>query len=202
MPTALEVLQLIEGKIASCRKCDGLCEYREKNGYKTVPGSGAYKSPRLMVIGEAPGQREAESGYPFVGPAGRLLDRLLGDVGIDRTEEVFVANILKCRPPSNRDPLPEEAKECFPYLKLQIEVVRPPAILCLGRIASAHFFGNPEDFPPLHSFRGKVHSYCGIPSVCTFHPSYLLRQPGECDSFRGDVRMLLETVSRGCHPPR
>jgi DNA polymerase len=130
-----------------------------------------------MVIGEAPGAEEDRQGEPFVGPAGQLLDAMLRAIDLPR-EQVFIANILKCRPPNNRDPQPTEAACCRPYLERQIALVRPRMLLVVGRIAAQNLLATDA---PLGTLRGQVHRYgeAGTPLVVTYHPAYLLRSPGE-----------------------
>ena len=128
-----------------------------------------------MFIGEAPGADEDRQGEPFVGRAGQLLNAMLFAIGLKR-EEVYIANVLKCRPPGNRDPQPEEVAQCEPYLIRQIEHIRPKLIVALGRHA-AHSLLKTE--VPLARLRGQRLSYHGIPLIVTYHPAYLLRSPGE-----------------------
>ena len=127
----------------------------------------------LMFIGEAPGRNEDEQGEPFVGRAGQLLDKILAAINLKR-EDIYIANILKCRPPGNRDPQPEEMAECFPYLKEQIALIQPKIICALGRIAAQALL---DTKTPLGKLRGQWHSYQGIPLRVTYHPAALLRNP-------------------------
>ena len=126
-----------------------------------------------MIIGEAPGAEEDRQGEPFVGRAGKLLDQMLFAIGQSR-ERVFIANILKCRPPNNRDPKPDEAAACREYLEQQIALVRPRIILAVGRIAAQNLLGSDD---PVGRMRGRAHELNGIPLVVTYHPAYLLRSP-------------------------
>lgn len=128
-----------------------------------------------MIIGEAPGAEEDRRGEPFVGRAGKLLDQMLLAIGQSR-EQVFIANILKCRPPNNRDPKPEEAAACRDYLEQQIAFVRPKIVLAVGRIAAQNLLGSDE---PVGRMRGQPHELDGIPLVVTYHPAYLLRSPSQ-----------------------
>jgi DNA polymerase len=159
----------LEQAVASCTRC-GLHATRTR----TVFGAGD-KNADLLIIGEAPGRDEDLQGEPFVGRAGQLLNAMLAAIGLDR-EQVYIANILKCRPPDNRDPRPEEAAACNPWLQQQIELIRPSVILALGRVA-AHNLLNTEQ--SLGALRGKQHSYAGIPLLVSYHPAYLLRKPVE-----------------------
>jgi DNA polymerase len=128
-----------------------------------------------MIIGEAPGAEEDRRGEPFVGRAGKLLDEMLLAVG-QRRRDVFIANILKCRPPNNRDPSAEESASCRPYLQRQIELVQPKIILAVGRIAAQQLL---QSDAPVGRLRGKVHDLDRIPLVVTYHPAYLLRSPSQ-----------------------
>lgn len=143
--------------------------------------------PRVVVLGEAPGQNEDETGLPFVGAAGRLLDLLLASVGISRKENAYICNVLKCRPPGNRNPLPDEIACCAPYLKSQLAMVRPEVILAVGTFA-AHWVTGEER--PLGKLRGSVYSYEGIPAVVTYHPAALLRNSGWTRATWDDLQLL------------
>ncbi len=165
---ACRTLDEIAWKVLACRRC-GLCEKRKK----AVPGSGMM-NPKVMIIGEAPGAEEDVQGEPFVGRAGKYLDSWMGAIKLFRGRDLFLANIVKCRPPGNRDPLPEEQQACLPYLKKQIRIIKPQTILCVGRIASQVITGKSEGIGRL---RGGDYSYEGIPVVVTYHPSGVLRNP-------------------------
>lgn len=160
--------------VAGCRACR-LCETRTR----TVFGVGVAE-PDWMIVGEAPGADEDARGEPFVGQAGRLLDAMLASVGRARERNVFIANVLKCRPPGNRDPAPDEVTQCLPFLERQIELLAPRMILVVGKFASAALLGREAS---IASLRGKAHrlSIAGrdIPVVVTYHPAYLLRSPQE-----------------------
>lgn len=154
---------------AGCTKC-GLCETRTKVVF--ARGNARH---RVMFIGEAPGADEDVQGLPFVGRAGKLLDQIIDATGFTR-DEIYVANILKCRPPKNRDPKPEEIEACTPYLEAQIELVAPRVICALGKFASQFLTGNPK--ATMGQLRGKVHHYRGkVPVLPTYHPAALLRNP-------------------------
>lgn len=161
-------LSHINKKISECKRC-GLCAGR----LNVVPGMGVEK-PLVLVIGEGPGEEEDKQGKPFVGPAGQLLDKMLGAIGLYRDKNCYIANIVKCRPPMNRNPLPEEADACRPFLDAQIAALKPKAILCAGSVAVKNLFHNEDGVMKLH---GKVLDYKGIPVVTTWHPSALLRAP-------------------------
>ena len=176
-------------EVVGCRRCN-LCESRAN----TVFGVGN-RSARWMVIGEAPGAEEDQQGEPFVGRAGQLLTAMLKACGLER-EDVFIANVLKCRPPNNRDPEPAEVAECLPYLLNQIELVNPGLILCLGRIAAQNLLGTDS---PLGKLRGQVHRVGPRrwPVVVTYHPAYLLRAPAEKRKAWDDLQFAMGQV-----PPR
>jgi len=143
------------------------------------------------VIGEAPGAEEDKQGEPFVGRAGTLLNAMLLAMGFKR-EQVFIANILKCRPPGNRDPHQDEVANCQGYLKRQVELVQPKVILAVGRIAAQHLLATQE---PLGRLRGKDHRYNAIPLVATYHPAYLLRSPDKKGKAWQDLQKALQLLS-------
>ncbi len=155
--------------VSDCRRCV-LHETRTQ----TVFGVGN-ENADWMIIGEAPGAEEDRRGEPFVGRAGKLLDEMLRAVGQGR-DQVFIANILKCRPPNNRDPKPEESAQCRGYLERQIELVQPKIILAVGRIAAQLLL---DTDTPVGRLRGKPHQLGGTPLVVTYHPAYLLRSPSQ-----------------------
>ena len=155
--------------VADCRRC-ALAESRTN----TVFGVGNTDAD-WMIIGEAPGAEEDRQGEPFVGRAGKLLDQMLLAIGQSR-DRVFIANILKCRPPNNRDPQPDEAAACRDYLERQIALVQPRIVLAVGRIAAQNLLGSDE---PVGRMRGRAHELDGIPLVVTYHPAYLLRSPSQ-----------------------
>ena len=159
----------LRARVAACTDCE-LAGSRTN----TVFGVGNADADWL-IIGEAPGAEEDRRGEPFVGRAGALLDQMLRAIGQGR-DEVFIANILKCRPPNNRDPKPAEASACRAYLERQIELVKPKIILAVGRIAAQNLLGSDE---PVGRLRGRPHEFGGIPLVVTYHPAYLLRSPSQ-----------------------
>lgn len=163
--------QVLEKQVSTCTRC-ALHECRTQ----TVFGTGS-RNADWMIIGEAPGADEDKQGEPFVGRAGQLLNEILFAAGYQRAD-VFIANILKCRPPANRDPSADEISSCQPYLQRQIELIQPKLILAVGRVA-AH--GLLETTTQVGRLRGKAHSYGehGIPLIVTYHPAYLLRSPLE-----------------------
>jgi DNA polymerase len=154
-------------RVAHCEACE-----LHKSRKQTVFGTGD-RSAGLMVIGEAPGADEDRQGEPFVGPAGQLLDVMLQAIGLQR-EQVFIANILKCRPPGNRDPRTEEVLQCEPFLKRQVALVRPRLILALGGVAAQNLLHSQE---LVGRMRGREYHLDDIPVVVTYHPAYLLRSP-------------------------
>jgi DNA polymerase len=163
----------LRAAVADCRACT-LCETRTQ----TVFGVG-HEQAHWMIVGEAPGENEDKQGEPFVGAAGRLLDRMLLALGLTRGEadaarQVFIANTLKCRPPRNRNPEPEELARCQPFLLRQVELVQPRVILAMGRFAVQSLLDSDE---PIGRLRGRVHTWRGRPLVVTYHPAYLLRNP-------------------------
>ena len=152
--------------VASCQACN-LCKGRAQ----TVFGVGDERA-RWLIIGEAPGQEEDRQGEPFVGQAGKLLDAMLAALDMQRNRDVFIANVLKCRPPGNRNPEPLEVAQCAPFLHRQVELVKPALIVLMGRFAAQAILDTDAS---IASLRGKVHRYRGIPAVVTYHPAYLLR---------------------------
>jgi DNA polymerase len=173
--------------VRDCRLCR-LCETRTQ----TVFGTGDERA-RLMVIGEAPGADEDRQGEPFVGRAGQLLNSMLRACGFERSD-VYIANVVKCRPPQNRDPSDEEAGRCLPYLRRQIELVDPRAILCVGRIAAQRLL---DTDTPIGKLRGRVHELDGRPVIVTYHPAYLLRSPGEKRKSWDDLKLALGVLATG-----
>ncbi|MBH9552232.1 uracil-DNA glycosylase [Inhella gelatinilytica] len=166
----------LKAAIHACRAC-GLCERRRQ----AVPGAGV-QGARWLIVGEGPGEQEDLQGQPFVGPSGQLLDAILAALNLSRAPEagqdgVYIANAVKCRPPGNRTPTPEELAACRPYLLRQIELLQPRIIVALGRVAVQSLLGQEG---ALGSLRGRVHpGPLGVPVVVSYHPSYLLRNPAE-----------------------
>lgn len=167
----------LEAAVAACTRCP-----LHAGRIRTVFGVGNRQADWL-IIGEAPGAEEDRKGEPFVGRAGKLLDAMLAAIGQSRAE-VYIANVVKCRPPENRDPRPEEAASCAPYLDRQIALLAPRVILAVGRVAAQRLLGSDT---PVGKLRGRVHRYgtTGIPLVVTWHPAYLLRRPdAKSDAWR------------------
>ncbi|HLL19299.1 MAG TPA: uracil-DNA glycosylase [Rubrivivax sp.] len=188
--------------VAGCRACV-LCETRTQ----TVFGVG-HPQAHWMVIGEAPGEQEDLQGEPFVGPAGQLLDRMLAALNLTRASDgdappaqrVFIANTLKCRPPRNRNPTPEELQRCEPFLMRQIELVQPKIILAMGAFAVKALLRSDQ---PVGRLRGQVHRYHGVPLVVTYHPAYLLRSLTEKAKAWEDLCLAAEVVEQADqHAPR
>jgi DNA polymerase len=168
MIAAAADLSSLSDLVSACTRC-GLYETRNR----PVFGEGAHDA-RVVCVGEAPGAREDETGRPFVGRAGQLLDRLLLTVGLAR-ESVYICNVLKSRPPKNRDPLPDEVQACSPYLLRQLALIEPEVIIAFGAFAARTLL---ETTSALGRMRGSVHRYAGYPVVVTYHPAALLRNPG------------------------
>ncbi len=178
----------MKARALACRECT-LSETRTQ-----VVFSDGNARARLMVVGEAPGAREDQTGKAFVGPAGKFLDLLLASVDLTRKDSVYICNVLKCRPPGNRNPLPAEIQACTPYLRGQIELVRPQAILALGSFA-AHFLTGRDS--ALGKLRGEVYSYQGVPVVVTYHPAALLRNAGYTRPTWDDLQLLRHVMDDG-----
>jgi uracil-DNA glycosylase family 4 len=177
----------LESMVSSCERC-GLSQQRTQ----TVFGVGDQQAD-WMLIGEAPGAEEDQQGEPFVGRAGQLLNRMLTAIGLQR-QQVYIANIVKCRPPDNRDPHVDEIRACSAYLKRQIELVRPRVILVLGRVAAHNLLGTDE---ALGRLRGAPHIYedTGIPVIVTYHPAYLLRKPVDKRKSWEDLKLAATLVA-------
>jgi uracil-DNA glycosylase len=175
-----ETLDALAAFVDGCSRCR-LAEGRRR----LVFGEGDPHAP-VMFIGEGPGAEEDRTGRPFVGPAGKLLDAMIFALGFER-REVFIANVVKCRPPGNRDPGVDEVAACAPFLDRQIELVRPRVIVALGRPAARRLTGSTK---PMRALRGSWTSYLGIPLVATFHPAYLLRSPAEKRAAWDDLKTI------------
>jgi uracil-DNA glycosylase family 4 len=180
--------QVLQAQVRECTRCP-LCQTRTQ----TVFGVGQQRAD-LMVIGEAPGQDEDEQGEPFVGRAGQLLNSMLRAMGNPR-ETVYIANILKCRPPNNRNPNPTEVASCLPYLQQQIDLVQPRLILAVGGIAAQNLLATDV---PVGRLRGQVHRLGerATPLIVTYHPAYLLRSPGEKRKVWTDLKFARAELAR------
>jgi DNA polymerase len=183
----LKELTVLRERVTECTRCEQLAKTRRQ----TVFGVGKI-DPELCFVGEAPGADEDRQGEPFVGAAGQLLNRIIAAMGMKR-EEVFILNILKCRPPGNRLPLPNEAANCREYLDRQLALVQPKFICCLGACAAQNLLGTSTSISRL---RGRFHDYRGIPVLCTFHPAFLLRNPERKRDVWEDMKKLLEKMGR------
>lgn len=181
----------LQQAVAGCTACT-LCETRRN----TVFGSGA-REGEWLLIGEAPGADEDASGEAFVGQAGRLLDQMLAAIGADRRQHAYIANVIKCRPPNNRDPSPEEVARCAPFLQRQIALLSPGVIVALGRFAAQALLGTDAS---VASLRGRVHEWRGeartIPLVVTYHPAYLLREPADKARAWSDLCLAADAKER------
>lgn len=184
--SGLTTLETVAELIRPCTLCE-----LSRTRTQTVPGEGN-PSADLMCVGEGPGASEDETGRPFVGAAGQLLDQILAAIDCPRNT-VYIANIVKCRPPGNRKPLPDEAVSCLPYLHRQIALVRPKVLLALGGTAAEWLLGTKQS---LGSLRGKVHNFAGVPLVVTYHPAALLRNPNWKKPTWDDVRIARQLLDR------
>jgi uracil-DNA glycosylase family 4 len=178
--------QSLQNEVAQCTRCE-----LHKSRTQTVFGVGNQQA-QVMIVGEAPGADEDRQGEPFVGRAGQLLNEMLKTIGLSR-QAVYIANILKCRPPNNRDPKPDEAAECSEYLHRQIALIQPRLIVAVGRIAAQRLL---QTDTSLGRLRSRVHEHpaTGIPLVATYHPAYLLRSPGEKRKAWEDLLFVKKTI--------
>ncbi|MCL7970722.1 MAG: uracil-DNA glycosylase [marine benthic group bacterium] len=188
---AIEDMETLNNVAGACTRCS-LHETRTK-----VVFADGTAAARVLCVGEAPGANEDRTGVPFVGRAGQLLDRLLRSVGFPRSE-VFICNVLKCRPPGNRNPLPEEIERCSPFMLRQVELVSPAVIIALGTFAAQTLIGTKDS---LRHLRGRTHLYEGFPLVVTYHPAALLRNPGWTRPSWLDLQ-LARRIADGDHAPR
>ncbi|MES2101352.1 MAG: uracil-DNA glycosylase [Pseudomonadota bacterium] len=177
--------------VAACTAC-ALCKGRRQ----TVFGVGNERA-HWMIVGEAPGEQEDRQGEPFVGKSGQLLDNMLRAIALTRGEaeparQVYIANTIKCRPPGNRNPEPDELAKCEPFLIRQVQLVRPKIIVAMGRFAVHSLLRSTE---PIGRLRGRVHAYQGVPLIVTYHPAYLLRNPEDKAKAWDDLCLALETAA-------
>jgi uracil-DNA glycosylase len=177
-------LAALRAEALACTRCR-LCDTRTS----VVFGEG-HPAARLVVVGEAPGAEEDRTGRPFVGRAGKLLDQLLLSAGFPR-EQVFICNVLKCRPPENRNPLPDEVAQCAPFLHGQLEEIRPGALLAVGKFAAQTLLATEDSIGAL---RQRTHSYRGIPLIATYHPAFLLRSPQWIRPVWHDLQLLRQVL--------
>ena len=180
-------LQVLAERVSQCTRCAGLAATRTQ----TVFGVGNI-NPELCFVGEAPGADEDRTGEPFVGAAGQLLNRIIAACGMKR-EEVYICNIIKCRPPGNRLPSTEEAGNCREYLEKQLELIRPKFICALGACAAQNLLHTTVSIGKL---RGRLMDYRGIPVLCTYHPAYLLRNPVMKKEVWEDMKKLMQQMGR------
>jgi uracil-DNA glycosylase family 4 len=178
----------LKAKVAGCTDCK-----LRAGCTQTVFGVGD-ESAQWLLVGEAPGAEEDRLGEPFVGQAGRLLDNMLAAISLSRGKNVYIANVLKCRPPGNRNPEPEEVAKCSPHLLRQIGLIRPRLILAMGRFAAQTLLGTDAT---IASLRGRVHRYAGVPLVVTYHPAYLLRNLPDKAKAWADLRFAARTIADG-----
>ncbi len=171
----------LRAEVAACRKCEELCSRRTQ----TVFGVGSLRAP-LVFVGEAPGEDEDRQGEPFVGRAGQLLTKTLQDLGVPR-DRVYIANILKCRPPGNRTPKPEEMANCVPYLHRQLRILAPKIVCVLGNVAAQNLLDTKTGITKL---RGRYQDFNGTRIFATFHPAYILRNMNEMKYFEADLRTV------------
>lgn len=179
-----ETLEEIRADLGECRRCP-LCK-----GRNNIVFGGGNPNARLVFVGEAPGREEDIKGIPFVGEAGRLLDRILFAMGMDR-QEVYICNVEKCRPPDNRNPNPQEIEACEPFLKRQLRAIRPSVIVALGKFAAQTLL---RDQTPISRLRGSWHEYEGIPLMPTYHPAYLLRTPSGKRDVWEDMKQVMKRL--------
>lgn len=180
-----KTLKILAEEVAACTLCYELATTRTQ----TVFGVGDPQA-RLVFLGEAPGADEDEQGEPFVGKAGQLLNKILEACRL-RREDVYILNILKCRPPGNRNPLPDEAHNCRRFLNRQLQLINPEFICCLGSVAAQNLLGTTETIGKL---RGRVHQFNGVKVVCTYHPAYLLRTPSAKKQTWEDMKLLMREL--------
>jgi uracil-DNA glycosylase len=182
-------LRLIQEEIGDCTRCA-----LHKGRNQLVFGDGD-PNARLMFVGEGPGADEDAQGLPFVGRAGQLLNNMIGAMGLTR-EQVYIANVVKCRPPQNRTPEPEEANTCSPFLFRQIDAIRPEVIVALGATAATYLLGQRQ---PLAGLRGRVHSFRDTKLIVTYHPAFLLRDPRQKKEAWADLQIAMREL--GLKPP-
>jgi DNA polymerase len=177
-------LQMIRDEIGDCTRC---ALHKGRNKIVFADGDA---NARLMFVGEGPGADEDAQGLPFVGRAGQLLNNMIAAMGLTR-EQVYIANIVKCRPPGNRTPEPDEANTCTPFLFKQIDVVRPQVLVALGATAATYLLGHKQ---PLAGLRGRVHAFRGMQLIVTYHPAFLLRDPRQKKEAWADLQMAMKEL--------
>jgi DNA polymerase len=182
---AAEQLARMAHEVAACTRCSELARCRKQ----TVFGVGNPRA-QLCFVGEAPGADEDAQGEPFVGAAGQLLTKIIGAMGLKRSD-VYICNVLKCRPPGNRTPAPDEVVQCRGYLERQLEILQPKFICALGAVAAKTLLDSSLSIGRL---RGRFHQYNGIPVLCTYHPAYLLRNPDAKREVWEDMQVLMREM--------
>ena len=190
VPVKLPLLEGVRGEMGECTRCK-----LHKTRTNIVFGVGSPKA-RLMFVGEAPGEDEDLQGFPFVGKAGQLLTKMIEAMGL-RRDDVYICNTVKCRPPNNRNPEPDELLACEPFLKGQLGAVKPEVIVTLGKFAAQALL---REQTPITRLRGQWREYEGIPVMPTFHPAYLLRSPGEKGKVWEDLKQVMKKL--GMPPPK
>jgi uracil-DNA glycosylase family 4 len=180
-------LNRLRAEVAACQRCE-----LHASRTQGVFGVGD-QAADWLIVGEAPGADEDRLGEPFVGQAGKLLDAMLAAIGLRRGEDVYIANVLKSRPPGNRDPKPEEVQACLPYLLRQIDLIQPKLILAMGRFAAQSLLVTENSIARM---RGNVHEYHGVPMIVTYHPAYLLRNPADKAKSWEDLCLARQTMVR------
>jgi len=185
--TSPETLDKIKMELGECTRCR-----LHSDRTHIVFGEGN-PSARVVLVGEGPGREEDRLGRPFVGPAGKLLDHIIAAMGW-RRQDVYICNVIKCRPPRNRDPLPDEIESCGPFLRRQLLAIRPEAIFAVGSFAAKFLLSSQR---PISRLRNRVYQFEGIPVVPTYHPAYLLRNPLQKRQAWKDVQLLLSLVHKG-----
>jgi DNA polymerase len=175
---------MIRDEIGECTRC---ALHKGRNKIVFADGD---PNARLMFVGEGPGADEDAQGLPFVGRAGQLLNNMIAAMGLTR-EQVYIANVVKCRPPGNRTPEPDEANTCTPFLFRQIDVVRPQVLVALGATAATYLLGHRQ---PLAGLRGRVHAFRGMQLIVTYHPAFLLRDPRQKKEAWADLQMAMKEL--------
>lgn len=183
-------LSVLAEEVAGCTQCSALARSRTQ----TVFSDGSPLA-ELCFVGEAPGADEDREGVPFVGRAGQLLTKIIEACKL-RRDQVYICNVLKCRPPENRNPTADEICHCRPFLESQLEIVQPKMLVALGKFAAAHLLRKAPEQVPIMKMRGQIHEYCGIPFMITLHPAYLLRNPNAKKDVWEDMKTVMREIGR------
>lgn len=201
--TKLQMLKMLKDKVCQCTKCPELVASRKQIVFDNIDyensdlnsqlAKGGNPNADLVFLGEAPGRTEDEIGKPFVGKAGQLLDVLISNIGL-RREDVYILNVVKCHPDNNRAPYPEEAANCRPFLDLQLKVIHPRIIVCLGGVAAQNLLNTKDG---VNRLRGSWYNYANAKVRVTFHPAYLLRNPKEKQQAWADFGVIAEEYRNG-----